>query len=111
MSDLWNVISSYNAGESAFEKGNYIEAARQFRSCYLYYEYGELPQYYEEVDKKGCDSINRYKEILNKYLTEEEVIQIKAENNKMSYKSGDIDINMDNFEATCCAWANKNNIR
>lgn len=79
MSDLGNVLGFYEMAEQAFERGMYNEAAIYFRQCYLTYETGELTIYLEDVHLKGTNALNRYKDILNNYLTQAEREKLQKE--------------------------------
>ena len=40
MQDAYGILGCYEEGMKAKKKKNYLEAARCFRMCYYYYEYG-----------------------------------------------------------------------
>ncbi len=104
MSDLGNVIGYYDMGEVAEAKGDYFNAAKYFRQCYLCYEFGELPFFMEEVERKGGEAYVRYNQLLAK-LTNEEVDEIKGRNEKSGFESGDINVNIESFENAFCYWS------
>lgn len=104
MSDLWNVLGYYEMGEEAQAKGDYFNAAKYFRLCYFYFEYGELPIYIEEISIKGGEAYQRYEELCEK-LTAEELIEIKEKNKRIGFETGDIDLNIENFDNTFYNWS------
>ena len=70
MSSLGGRDLSYREGMEEKKKKNYLLAARLFRNCYYYYEYGELPVYYSHLEQYGLDSIDKYEYCKSK-LTDE----------------------------------------
>lgn len=62
----------------------------------------------EEVMKKGEDAHKkyhkRYEKILSK-LTKQELKKIKKENKQIGFESGNIDLNIENFEKVFCNWS------
>ncbi len=70
MSDLGNIDGTYKEGMVQKKRKNYLRAARWFRMCQKYYEYGELPVYYKYLEEYGLDSFNQYEYCKSK-LTEE----------------------------------------
>ena len=56
MQDVYGIIGCYEEGMEAKKKKNYLEAARCFRMCYYYYEYGELNVYYRHVERRAQKS-------------------------------------------------------
>lgn len=104
MSDLGNVLCYYEMGEEAEAKGDFFNAAKYFRQSYFYFEFGELPIYIEQVNQKGGEAYERYEQLLTK-LTVEEVNEIKERNKRIGFQSGDIDLDMENFENTYCNWS------
>ena len=108
MSDIWNVLGYYEMGEDALAKGDFFNAAKYFRQCYFYYEYGELPVFIEEVYIKGGDAYDKYQELLTK-LTPEEMNEINIRNKQIGFEKGDIYINENNFESTYYNWSRSRN--
>ena len=104
MSDLWNVLGYYEMGEEAQAKGDYFNAAKYFRLCCFYSECGEFPIYIEEVNIKGEEAYERYKKLRAK-LTAEELIEIKEKNKRIGFKTGDIDLDVENFDNTFYNWS------
>lgn len=70
MSDLGGIEICYIEGKEQKEKKNYLCAARLFRMCHHYYEYGELPVYYPLLKRYGLDAKRQYKDCKSK-LTDE----------------------------------------
>ena len=70
MSDLGNIDGTYQEGMAEKKKKNYLCAARLFRMCHHYYEYGELPVYYPHLERYGLDAGWQYEDCKSK-LTDE----------------------------------------
>lgn len=104
MSDLGNVLCYYEMGEEAEAKGDFFNAAKYFRQSYFYFEFGELPIYIEQVNQKGGEAYQRYEELCKK-LTAEELIEIKKKNKRIGFETGDIDLNIENFDNTFYNWS------
>ena len=62
----------------AKKKKNYLRAARLFRMCHYYYEYGELPVYFCQLERFGMDSQSQYEYCKSK-LTDEAQRMLEAE--------------------------------
>ena len=70
MSAIGSVIDFYEDAQAAEKKQNYLSAARLYRLCYLYYEHGDLPVYYPQVEEYGQRAYGRY-DICKFHLTKE----------------------------------------
>ena len=70
MSDLGGIDMCYREGKDEKKKNNYLCAARLFRMCHYYYEYGELPEYYPQLESYGLDAMGQYEYCKSK-LTDE----------------------------------------
>ena len=70
MSDLGNIDGTYQEGMAEKKRKNYLCAARLFRMCHNYYEYGELPVYYQHLERYGIDAGWQYEDCKSK-LTDE----------------------------------------
>lgn len=105
MSNLANVLISYENGEKAVETMQYLIAAYFFRDCYFTYEYGELPIYCSEVEEKGLLAGQKYEEIVSNHLTQEDIEKLKLSNAKKGIKGVDIAVNYETFEISWIGWS------
>ena len=64
----------------------------------------KFPIYIEEVNIKGEEAYERYKKLRAK-LTAEELIEIKEKNKRIGFKTGDIDLDVENFDNTFYNWS------
>ncbi len=78
MGDVYGVLDCWDSAVAAQEKGDYELAARYYRLCDIYYQNGELPIYYKEVEQKGLEAHDLYWKMVRK-LPEEEQRKIKRE--------------------------------
>jgi len=85
-------------------KGDYLNAVRNYRETHLHFELGELPVYIEKVDRKAREAYDKYEKLLSK-LTKQELKKIKIENKQIGCESGNIDLNIKNFEKVFCNWS------
>ena len=60
MRDIYGIIGCYDEGMEAKKEKNYLQAARCFRMCRYYYEYGELNFYFSHVEKRAKESYRLY---------------------------------------------------
>ena len=104
MSDLGTVLDYYEFGEKAFIAKDYLRAAKYFRECYHAYEFGELPMYDSEVERKGCEAYDRYNYIKDNHLSKEQLKQLRT-NQKNTIKNEDIDEDTDNFISKYTNWS------
>lgn len=70
MSDLGGIEMCYLEGKEEKKKKNYLCAARLFRMCHYYYEYGELPVYYPHLERYGIDAEWQYEDCKSKLTVE-----------------------------------------
>lgn len=70
MQDIYGIIGCYDEGMEAKKEKNYLRAARCFRMCRYYYEYGELNFYFSHVEKRAQKSYRLYDRCKSK-LTKE----------------------------------------
>lgn len=105
MSDLGAILDYYDLGEKAFNAKDYLNAAKYFRECYHAYEFGELPVYNYEVESKGGEAYDRYNDIKEKYLSEDQLKELRRINKKDNIENDDIDVNSDNFLSKYTNWS------
>ncbi len=60
MSAIGAVIGCFEAGKAYEDEGKFLAAARNYYQCHLYYEEGELPVFYEQVQEYGHASLGCY---------------------------------------------------
>lgn len=56
MRDAYGILDCYEEGMEAKKKKNHLKAARCFRMCYYYYEYGDLNVYYRHIERRAHKS-------------------------------------------------------
>ena len=82
MSDLGGIEMCYLEGKEEKKKKNYLCAARLFRMCHHYYEYGELPMYYPHLESYGIDAEWQY-EVCKSKLTDDAQRMLENEEHEL----------------------------
>lgn len=78
MSDLINILDSWDTAEQAEIDKDYALAARMYRLCNVYYENGELNMYCADAADKGQLAYKNFWKMLKK-LPKEQQTEIKRE--------------------------------
>ena len=103
MSDLGNIEPPYREGLAEKKAKNYLRAARWFRICYYYYEYGELPMYFMQLESYGLDAMDKFEYCKSKLTDEAQRMLEKEEREhygdwrefiRLNYKKMDEEENM-----------------
>lgn len=105
MSDIGRILDYYECGAKAFQAKQYLESAIWFRDCYLTFEYGELSVFMEEVNDKGHFAKQRYDDIVENFLSPEELDELKKSNATKGIISEEISVNFDDFWDGYVEWS------
>ena len=86
MSAIGAVIGCFEAGKAYEDEGKFLAAARNYYQCHLYYEEGELPVFYEQVQEYGCASLGCYYRCKGK-MSKEDKAKLRADEVAISFLS------------------------